>query len=104
MQEHNLIADLFGAITLPLFLILALGVMSGMKTDGIIKFFMEIVAAVITGVFKLIGLMLQGIFGEAARLIRQNRNLRETPSSYRSDIHKQSIIKISSKEVTPYDS
>lgn len=102
MQEHNLITDLLGAITLPIFLILAFGVMSGTKTDGIIKMFMEMIAALITGLFKLIGVMLQGISGELSRLICQKRNERET-DSYRSDSQLQPTIKIFSNEVTPYD-
>jgi hypothetical protein len=78
--EHNFLVDLLGCITLPIFLILAFGVMTGARVDGLITGLLSAVGAVIKVLFQILGMMFTGLIGETGKTIANSQKSRSVSS------------------------
>lgn len=66
-------AEIFGVILLPLFMMALLFGMAGVRSDAIVKIFFDLLGAVIKGVFLMLGAVLRGIAESAIFLAMANR-------------------------------
>lgn len=62
-MHQNLFTELLGTITLPLFVLIVLAGMAGVKPDVVVKPFMELLGVVLSGIFQILLVALRAFFG-----------------------------------------
>jgi hypothetical protein len=75
MPQHNLLVDLFGALTLPLLILVTLGFMGGINPGSICSTYLKLVGTVLAVLVKGLFQMTTLILGELFKYIAHRRAL-----------------------------
>lgn len=87
MPEHNLFADLLGAIILPLFILLILAGMAGAKPDAILGGYFKLVGGLLQAILQLTVQLTGLILRELVKLIGQHRAAHQKAAASSSQHH-----------------
>jgi len=97
MPQHNLFADLLGAIILPLFILLILAGMAGAKPDAILGGYFKLVGGLLQAILQLTVQFTGLILRELVKLIGQHQAARQkavASSSQHQPAEKKPKVKI----------
>ncbi len=76
MTEHNFLGDIFTAIFLPLFLILILGLMAGIKMDTILSGYFRLLLSIVGSCIEITAKLTGAFVRELIKAIAQQRAIK----------------------------